>query len=334
MLMNFAVLLTVLSLPQGDPLDEQGQPPEDSPAPTQARVERASAMTSPYLAFAKSDAELDAKAFAALQSDITFDDGEVTLDEFVSSLNAKLDVPVVIQTQALDDLGLGVDEVVRPIPVRFPLRRHLDIICENQIGDLVWLVDRGVISITTNEEVYRNRELQIYDVTDLVSERCDDDLVAYREVLAKNFEMRSEFLIWSFDGKDQVPSESRQTSSSNHSYGDGSGGGFFQFGGRSQSAEEASADEQSSEQFPLPTSTATRVARDIDRYDVDELIDVIYELVAAEEDEYSKLYARKVGDRIVLMVHGVRHIHEETAALLFTIRGDRIRSKQTDAVNK
>lgn len=104
---------------------------------------------------------------------LQFPDG-TPLEEIIAFLREEYDVEIVLDTVALDELGLGPDEPIsislRSIRFDQALRRMLEPL------DLTYVVDDGVLLVTSEEEALTKLRLAIYDVRDLVSQGDYDSL--------------------------------------------------------------------------------------------------------------------------------------------------------------
>ncbi len=97
------------------------------------------------------------------------------LEEIVAFLSEEYDIPILLDTAALDELGIGTDEPVsisvRNIHFGQALRRMLEPL------ELTYVIDSGVVVVTSEEEALTKLRLAIYDVRDLLLQGDYDSLI-------------------------------------------------------------------------------------------------------------------------------------------------------------
>jgi hypothetical protein len=88
------------------------------------------------------------------------------LEEVIAYLSEEYVIPILLDTVALDELGIGPDEPVsisvRNIRFDQALRRMLEPL------ELTYVIDSGVVLVTSEEEALTKLRLAIYDVRDLL----------------------------------------------------------------------------------------------------------------------------------------------------------------------
>ncbi|QDV72435.1 hypothetical protein [Botrimarina mediterranea] len=98
---------------------------------------------------------------------LEFPDG-TALEEVIAYLSDEYRVPILLDTVALDELGIGSDEPVaisvRNIQLGQAMRRMLEPL------ELTYVVDDGVLLVTSEEEALTKLHVAIYDVRDLLLE--------------------------------------------------------------------------------------------------------------------------------------------------------------------
>ncbi len=102
---------------------------------------------------------------AALQQRISLEENELPLHEMLQVLREKLGVQIVVDTRALDDVGLATDVPVSLSVQDLPARQTLHQLL--QPVDLTWVLANEVVLITTPEEAETILEVRIYPVNDL-----------------------------------------------------------------------------------------------------------------------------------------------------------------------
>jgi len=109
----------------------------------------------------------------ALEKRVEFDFSETSLFDVLGHVKNTFGINVKPDRQALDDVGIPDDT---PVTIRvsgITLRSALALILEPL--DLAWLIDDGVLLISTPEEEERRRSVGIYSVGDLVVCRDEND---------------------------------------------------------------------------------------------------------------------------------------------------------------
>jgi hypothetical protein len=96
---------------------------------------------------------------------LEFPDG-TRLDELITYLSEEYNTQIILDTVALDELGISPDEPVtiriRNVKLGQALRRVLEPL------ELTYVVDDGVLLVTSEEESLTKLHLAVYDVRDLV----------------------------------------------------------------------------------------------------------------------------------------------------------------------
>jgi hypothetical protein len=104
---------------------------------------------------------------------LQFPDG-TPLEEVIAFLREQYDVEILLDTVALDELGIGADEPVSisvsNIRLDQAMRRMLEPL------ELTYVVDDGVVLVTSEEEALTKLHLAIYDVRDLLLQGDYDSL--------------------------------------------------------------------------------------------------------------------------------------------------------------
>ncbi len=105
---------------------------------------------------------------------LDFGDG-APLEEIIAYLSEEYDISIVLDTVALDELGIGPDErvsiSVRGIRLGQAMRRILEPL------ELTYEIDSGVVLVTSEEEALTKLRLAIYDVRDLLLQGDYDPLM-------------------------------------------------------------------------------------------------------------------------------------------------------------
>lgn len=105
---------------------------------------------------------------------LQFPDG-TPLEEIIAFLREEYDVEILIDTVALDELGIGPDEPVSisvsSIRLDQAMRRMLEPL------ELTYVVDDGVVLVTSEEEALTKLHLAVYDVRDLLLQGDYDSLI-------------------------------------------------------------------------------------------------------------------------------------------------------------
>ena len=106
------------------------------------------------------------KIRAELNKPISFEFRDAPLAAVVEHLGAAYGIPILIDTQPLEDYGIGTDTPVTLHGKRTPLRSGLRVLLHEL--DLTWVERDEVLLITTPEEVESMLQLKLYSVGDLV----------------------------------------------------------------------------------------------------------------------------------------------------------------------
>lgn len=110
--------------------------------------------------------EQSTAAHAALDKPLTAEFKDVTLKEFLEFLIEKMDIPIVLDTRALDDFGIDPSIPINGSFTNTPLRFALARILREQ--ELTYMIRDEVLFITTPEECERALDIGLYPVRDLV----------------------------------------------------------------------------------------------------------------------------------------------------------------------
>lgn len=125
------------------------------------------------------DPERTEQLHEALKSPLTsagleFPDG-TPLEEIIAFLREEYGIEILLDTVALDELGIGADEPVsisvRNIRLYQAMRRMLEPL------ELTYVVDDAVVLVTSEEEAFTKLHLAIYDVRDLLLQGDYDSLM-------------------------------------------------------------------------------------------------------------------------------------------------------------
>jgi hypothetical protein len=156
---------------------EAGTRSESGGEPKARQAAATTTSTAPRI-WVSEDPERTEQLFEILKSPLPsagleFPDG-TPLEEIIAFLREEYDVEIVLDTVALDELGIGPDEPIsislRNIRLDQAMRRMLEPL------ELTYVVDDGVLLVTSEEEALTKLRLAIYDVRDLVSQGDYDSL--------------------------------------------------------------------------------------------------------------------------------------------------------------
>jgi len=111
-------------------------------------------------------AEARWKLRRALRKRVAMQFVETPLSDIVDYVGQVADVPVLIDTRALDDVGLAENAAISIDVSDVSLESALNLMLSEL--DLTWTFFREVLLITTPEEADRMLEVRVYDVTDLL----------------------------------------------------------------------------------------------------------------------------------------------------------------------
>jgi hypothetical protein len=161
-----------------DPFAAEAGGRSESGAEPKAR--QAAATTTPTVPriWVSEDPERTEQLYEILKSPLPsaglqFPDG-TPLEEIIAYLREEYDVEIVLDTVALDELGLGPDEPIaislRNIRFDQAMRRMLEPL------ELTYVVDSGVLLVTSEEEALAKLTVAVYDVRDLLLEGDFDSL--------------------------------------------------------------------------------------------------------------------------------------------------------------
>ncbi len=132
-------------------------------------------------------AQPDAKSWRkrvidALDHKSSFEHHETPLEEVIEFLMTVHDIPILMDTRALDDVGLTVDQPITIDLTGVSLRSGLTIML-GQI-ELTWLIDDAGLLITTMEAAEARMETRITPVADIVK-------VPHPELVQDPYDMKS-----------------------------------------------------------------------------------------------------------------------------------------------
>ena len=119
--------------------------------------------TSP--AFAQQLSEAEQKIRAALDRPTVMEFIETPLSDVVAFMSDYHNMPIVIDTKALDDVGLGTDTPVTKNLRGISLRAGLKLMLREL--ELTWLIADEVLQITTPEEAKTRTAVRTYNISDL-----------------------------------------------------------------------------------------------------------------------------------------------------------------------
>lgn len=93
---------------------------------------------------------------------------EIPLSDAIHQISEAHDIPIVIDTRALEDIGLMADDAVNVSLKNVSLRSLLRLML-NEFVDLTYMIKDDVIYITTTEVAERNLVNKVYPIGDLPS---------------------------------------------------------------------------------------------------------------------------------------------------------------------
>ncbi len=119
--------------------------------------------------------DANANTQARLETHVDAEFQETPLNDVLDFLAEKAGVQVYIDLVALDDVGLTAESPkelpvtinLKDVPVEMVLRLAL------RLFDLAYMLDNGVVIVSTPEEVEVNLETHVYRVSDLLDEAAD-----------------------------------------------------------------------------------------------------------------------------------------------------------------
>lgn len=113
---------------------------------------------------------------AALDLPGTFEFVETPLTEVVGFLKDFYDIPILFDQRALDEAGIDKASPVTAELRNLPLRSALPLLLSDL--ELTWMIQHGVMKITTKERELATPVVRFYDVTDLAAAGPPATLVA------------------------------------------------------------------------------------------------------------------------------------------------------------
>ena len=114
----------------------------------------------------------EAKILRALSESTEISFLEEPLQNVLDYFSDRHKIEIVLDTHALEDVGLSSDEPVTFAVKGVSLRSGLDLILKN--FDLMWAIDSEVLLITTSDVAKECRPVKVYDVSGLVTFRDQD----------------------------------------------------------------------------------------------------------------------------------------------------------------
>ena len=116
------------------------------------------------------------KIQAALDAEARFDFIDTPLDQVVEFLKDQQDIPIVFDTIALDDVGVGTDVPITGSMQGVSLGSSLRILL-GQL-DLTYVIENEVLMVTTPEMAASRPEVRVYKVTALLGDDMDTNGLA------------------------------------------------------------------------------------------------------------------------------------------------------------
>jgi hypothetical protein len=108
-----------------------------------------------------------------LDSTTELDFVETPLSDVVDYLKDCHEIEIQVEKRRLDSAGVGTDSPITLSVKGVPLRTGLSLVLRSL--DLTWLVENEALVITTPEGAESRRTTEVYDVTDLVACRDEND---------------------------------------------------------------------------------------------------------------------------------------------------------------
>jgi len=179
------LLLGWLSIPAGSPDAIAAEPPAESERPVDRRFPGADAglpgaggpsAPVPQLQPAGAPGDLDAAIFQALDQADDWKFFDAPLRDVVDSISAKAGVDVILDTRALDEIGVGADVPVTIVLQDVSLRSFLRLALRPL--ELTFLVRDGAILVTTAESAASRLSVRVYPVADLIDDEFGSGAVS------------------------------------------------------------------------------------------------------------------------------------------------------------
>lgn len=125
----------------------------------------------------------------ALSRSISFDFDETTLGDVVDSLSEQLEIPIRVDEESLDELGIGSDSPVVFSFTQGTAGRGLQKVLKKLDPELTFIIDEEMLFITTEEIASERLSIVAYPVLDLVGggpsgdgDGEDNDADLYRNI--------------------------------------------------------------------------------------------------------------------------------------------------------
>lgn len=112
----------------------------------------------------------EARIIRALDSDAAVEFIDQPLNDALRFLSELYDIPIKLKEQQLSDLGITPDEPIGELVISgVKLRNVLNIICEDEIGDLTYYIKDEVLWVSTLDDANATGvQTRVYPVADLV----------------------------------------------------------------------------------------------------------------------------------------------------------------------
>ncbi len=120
----------------------------------------------------------EAQILEAMAKPCTIEFKEVPLTDVVTFFKKTCNVNVVLDTIALDEIGIGSDTPVTLSVDKITVRSALALLLKPL--DLTWMIRNEVLMITTYEEAEGNLSTRMYPVGDLTKETAEDGGLVHR----------------------------------------------------------------------------------------------------------------------------------------------------------
>lgn len=256
--------------------------------------------------------EAESKIRDRLREPVELSAGTTTLEEFAQELARVTGLTVLVREYELADLNIALDEEFENLSGPHPAARHLEVALTHRVGDLEYVVESGLVWITTEEDAGSVARQRVYDITDLVSDRSAEEVAAFREAAARK--LRSDAAFRQAEdrrrGESERPDAPAAGGGLGGAAGGAGGGGFFSFGGGGGGF--------APPPWPAAELSAVRVPLASDRTTADEVVRLVAGRLDVDRRTNPDQDVRPLTleDRTLLVVTAFDGQHREVARLL------------------
>lgn len=127
------------------------------------------------------ETQVEKQIYEALDQDVSFTFIESPLVEVLANMSGTLGIPLIVNSRALEDVGLEAEVKINIVLDNIPLRTFLEIMLTDL--DLTYTID-GVMTITTQQEAEEKVRVRMYRMPGYLKEKSEQVVTALQETVA------------------------------------------------------------------------------------------------------------------------------------------------------